>query len=80
MNKDDFKLFINFLKLSHSYNKYKNNFYKKKTYLFNPNFFERNLDCWITTAFGWSFTEEGYKYWGDLAIEWDEYLRILNKA
>ena len=79
MNKDDFKLFVNFLKLRHSFSKYKNNFYKKKAYL-KSKFFETNLDCWITTAFGWCSTKEGYKYWYDLSIEWVEYLRMLNKA
>ena len=78
MNKDDFKLFINFLKLSHSYNKYKNNFYKdakwRHTYKFPVKsrefFIYRRKFRFISSAFEWGKTKEGFAFWSMVNSKW----------
>lgn len=78
------KLFIEFLKVKGMYKLYVNNMYK--LYVNNwKNVIGSVLKPikkprhYVSFAFSWSHTEEGYDFWKDLDTQWLEILKVLGK-
>lgn len=36
--------------------------------------FSNEINSWISLAFSWLSTKEGWDYWMDMSIRWDEYV------
>lgn len=80
MNEID-KEFLSFLKRNDCYCEYKENFINSGYYF---NFRElMNIEprkSYISMAFHWSSTLQGFNYWSGMHIKWKEYLDIINET
>lgn len=74
------KEFIAFLKINNCYFEYKENFINDSYY---PKFREfihfEPRKKYISYAFFWKNTPQGYEYWYDIHYKWIEYLDSIKK-
>lgn len=78
--KDSAKIFLLWLKNKDVYDRYKENFINDSYY---PKFRElihfEPRKKYISYAFFWKNTPQGYKYWHDIHYKWIEYLDSIKK-
>lgn len=72
------KLFIKFLKDNKAYETFMFNLNSKKGFFFTPKKFFNNTfyEDFVSNAFAWAETKEGYDYWDELEDKWFDNLRM----